>query len=67
MRRNNNPLVLFIIFVLLMIKSFIVAAVRGWSLSANEIALLAAIDVVFMLLIAAVLSKTHAVSNLDTD
>ena len=67
MRRNNNPLVLFIIFVLLMIKSFIVAAVRGWSLSANEIALLAAIDVVFMLLIAAVLSKTHAVSNLDSD
>jgi len=67
MRRNNNPLVLFIIFVLLMIKSFIVAAVRGWSLSASEIALLAALDVVFMLLIAAVLSKTHAVSNLDSD
>ena len=67
MRRNNNPLVLFIIFVLLMIKSFIVAAVRGWSLSTSEIALLAAVDVVFMLLIAAVLSKTHAVSNLDSD
>lgn len=67
MRGNTNPIVFFIIFVLLMVKTFIVAAVRGWSLTAQEVAALAAIDIVFMLLIAAVLSKTHAVSNLDSD
>ena len=67
MRGNTNPIVFFIIFVLLMIKTLIVAAVRGWSLTAQEVAALAAIDIVFMLLIAAVLSKTHAVSNLDSD
>lgn len=67
MRKNANPMVLFVIFVLLMIKSFIVAAIRGWSLSAQEVAALAAVDVVFMVLIASVLSKSHAVSNLDSD
>jgi len=67
MRENTNPIVFFIIFVLLMIKTLIVAAVRGWSLTAQEAAALAAIDIVFMLLIATVLSKTHAVSNLDSD
>ena len=67
MRGNTNPIVFFIIFVLLMVKTFIVAAVRGWSLTAQEVTALAAIDIVFMLLIAAVLSKTHAVSNLDSD
>ena len=67
MRENTNPIVFFTIFVLLMIKTLIVAAVRGWSLTAQEAAALAAIDIVFMLLIAAVLSKTHAISNLDSD
>ncbi len=67
MRKDAGPLVLFIIFILLMIKSFIVAAIRGWSLSVKEVALLAAVDVAFMLLIAAVLSRSHAVSNLDSD
>lgn len=67
MRKDAGPPVLFIIFILLMIKSFIVAAVRGWSLTPQEAAILAAIDVAFMLLIAAVLSRSHAVSNLDSD
>lgn len=54
-----QPVLVVLLVFILALKTALVAWVRGFSLSASEILLLAGIDVFFMMLIAYLMASPH--------